>query len=290
MSKIAEGLKNTCYMNAVLQSLFSAKEFSQGLTLRAFTFQRESLGEEVVSLFQRMEGDEKERKKRFRVPIRPASVAEKLKIDVRVQEDAEELLLKILNALDESVQSDKKKKRRDKQSEKKALGVPRVSSPSPSESSLTTNEETDSDADVREKNVAQCSSLSLSQSEEKEKEKEKQAETETDNDIAPTAAVRLELQQTMRCVDADHVSSQKLSTHFDLSVEIKDCLSLDEAIRKYFAPELLTGANQYKCSVHGLQDAEKSLRIAKFPRVLITHLKRFSFDPVSYNMKKVQYT
>lgn len=245
-------LRNTCYMNAILQGLFSVKQFSLALTLQAYKFKRDSVGEEMTTLFQQMQPDPSIRR---RFPIRPSTLAQKLKIDINIQEDAEELLLKILNAVDESLLEGKKKKKKNKADSANNLDI------SPPASSAT-------DASSQKCTPATVDPETI--------------------DPLPSAAMKFDLQQTITCVHHKHASSEKLLEHFDLSIPFQGCKGFTEAIDQYFIPEMLTGENQYKCSVHGLQDAEKALKMATFPRVLIAHLKRFSFDPNTYQMKKVR--
>ncbi|XP_018012833.1 ubiquitin carboxyl-terminal hydrolase 47 isoform X3 [Hyalella azteca] len=55
--------------------------------------------------------------------------------------------------------------------------------------------------------------------------------------------------------------------------------SLEEALRAFVAPELLTGNNQYQCSrCNEMCDAHKGLKFTKYPYLLTIHLKRFDFD------------
>jgi ubiquitin C-terminal hydrolase len=207
-------LRNTCYMNSILQSLFSVRQFSLAVVIGAFNFTEESVGEEVQSLFEKMQAANGQQ---VRLPISPFALAKKLKIDITQQEDAEELLLKVVNGMDESLLASK---------------------------------------------VAGEKSL------------------------RPSDALRIEKQQSITCINVNHTSTKKLN-YFDLSVPIKGMQNLSQAIAAYFEPELLTGEEKYKCSQHGLQDAEKKMTITKFPRVLAVHLKRFSFDPETFQFRKI---
>ncbi len=51
--------------------------------------------------------------------------------------------------------------------------------------------------------------------------------------------------------------------------------------------ELLTGNNQYRAEVHGLQDARKGTRFVSLPPVLQLQLKRFEYDPERDTMIKI---
>ncbi|CAL4084063.1 unnamed protein product [Meganyctiphanes norvegica] len=55
--------------------------------------------------------------------------------------------------------------------------------------------------------------------------------------------------------------------------------SVEEALKAFIEPELLTGSNQYKCSnCDTLCDAHKGLKFTRFPYLLTIHLMRFDFD------------
>ncbi|KAI1722019.1 ubiquitin carboxyl-terminal hydrolase domain-containing protein [Ditylenchus destructor] len=55
--------------------------------------------------------------------------------------------------------------------------------------------------------------------------------------------------------------------------------SVEEALRAFIKPEVLSGNNQYNCETcNSKQDAEKGLRITQFPYLLTIQLKRFDFD------------
>lgn len=60
---------------------------------------------------------------------------------------------------------------------------------------------------------------------------------------------------------------------YDKGVEIQDCL------RKYCAPEQLSGRDQYFCeSCKRKNDCEKRIRFKELPEVLCIHIKRFRYD------------
>ncbi|KAG7164653.1 Ubiquitin carboxyl-terminal hydrolase 47-like [Homarus americanus] len=55
--------------------------------------------------------------------------------------------------------------------------------------------------------------------------------------------------------------------------------SVEEALKAFVEPELLTGNNKYKCSkCDSLCDAHKGLKFTRFPYLLTIHLMRFDFD------------
>jgi hypothetical protein len=89
-----ENLSNTCYMNSILQSLYSSKSYRNAVMKSSFV--PHSVGSDLKSLFgklQRREAGEPFTK----------SIARTLDIDIRVQQDAEEFLLTVLNSVDDSL-------------------------------------------------------------------------------------------------------------------------------------------------------------------------------------------
>jgi len=64
----------------------------------------------------------------------------------------------------------------------------------------------------------------------------------------------------------------------DLSLEIQGCTSLDSAIEKFSRPEILDGANKYKCpKCRKMVKASKQFMIGQCPPILTVQLKRFVF-------------
>ncbi|KAF2354025.1 Peptidase C19 ubiquitin carboxyl-terminal hydrolase, partial [Trinorchestia longiramus] len=64
--------------------------------------------------------------------------------------------------------------------------------------------------------------------------------------------------------------------------------SLEEALRAFVAPELLSGNNQYQCSkCNAMCDAHKGLKFTKYPYLLTIHLKRFDFDYQTFHRIKL---
>ncbi|KAI8812150.1 hypothetical protein BJ742DRAFT_674130 [Cladochytrium replicatum] len=70
--------------------------------------------------------------------------------------------------------------------------------------------------------------------------------------------------------------SAKQDPMLDLSLEIQNCSSVEDALRKFTEPELLSGSNRYFCEkCKSLVEAKKKLQISEPPPVLTVHLKRF---------------
>eukprot|EP00842_Homolaphlyctis_polyrhiza_P006010 jgi/Hompol1/640/HPOL_002561-RA len=85
------------------------------------------------------------------------------------------------------------------------------------------------------------------------------------------------LQSQILCLQCKNPSNT-IDPIMDLSLDIKDCKSLDMALRRFTASELLTKPNQYNCSkCHALRDARKRIAVLKAPPVLTIQFKRFDF-------------
>merc|ERR550537_1903632 len=68
---------------------------------------------------------------------------------------------------------------------------------------------------------------------------------------------------------------------YDKGVDVTDCL------RKYCAPEVLTGKDKYFCEhCKRKNDCEKRILFAELPEVLCVHLKRFRYDAGWFNGSK----
>lgn len=68
---------------------------------------------------------------------------------------------------------------------------------------------------------------------------------------------------------------------------VKD-LHLEELIDQFLKPETLEGENKYFCEkCASLQDATRTVKIAKAPKHLILHLLRFSYDLKNHSRSKI---
>jgi hypothetical protein len=64
--------------------------------------------------------------------------------------------------------------------------------------------------------------------------------------------------------------------------------TVEDALRRYIAPEILDGENKWQASDSGEKvEAKKGLSFVSFPKVLTLHLKRFVFDYATMRRKKV---
>jgi ubiquitin C-terminal hydrolase len=95
------------------------------------------------------------------------------------------------------------------------------------------------------------------------------------------------LQSTVACGSCRHVS-RTFDPFLDLSLEVKQCDTLDAALRLFAAPEMLTRGNRYRCeSCSRLTDARKQFSIFKTPEILTLQLKRFSVNPMTGQPGKI---
>eukprot|EP01040_Poterioochromonas_malhamensis_P013039 gene13039-14303_t len=188
--------------------------------------------------------------------VNPLPLINALKINIYEQEDAEELLLNLINKVDES------------------LGT------SSSLASQTNGKASKSSV----KSIPPPSNEPV---------------------LLPSDVFQCQLNQFIYAMDHDHyLSSNKTLKYFDLSISIDNqqiinhgkmknhqnslpLIHLNDCIHNFFQPEYFIGNNQYKCNKYGYINAKKILKIISFPKILIIHLKRFSFDPNTYQMKKV---
>lgn len=70
--------------------------------------------------------------------------------------------------------------------------------------------------------------------------------------------------------------------YMDLSLDIQgpNIQTLEDALKEFTKTEILTGENKVSCSrCKTKRTATKGLRLATAPSILVTHLKRFAFDP-----------
>jgi ubiquitin C-terminal hydrolase len=79
------------------------------------------------------------------------------------------------------------------------------------------------------------------------------------------------------CPECGH-NSDVVDPFETLSLEITGCANVDEAVAAFTRAETLDAKNLFACE-HCKKKvrAEKSIRVAAFPRVLVVHLKRFTF-------------
>ena len=65
----------------------------------------------------------------------------------------------------------------------------------------------------------------------------------------------------------------------DISLNIRQCVSIEQAFKKFTQAEHLTKDNQYKCeNCKKHRDAKKQTLLGKLPLVMTIQLKRFGFS------------
>jgi ubiquitin C-terminal hydrolase len=107
--------------------------------------------------------------------------------------------------------------------------------------------------------------------------------TNIEEKLKPTedkeAIARLMRGHTRREISNRHRGfRQEVSEEFyDLSLQVKDCRSVEESLARFVRSERLTGENQYDTG-DGKIDVEVKTQISELPPVLALHLERFEFD------------
>lgn len=95
------------------------------------------------------------------------------------------------------------------------------------------------------------------------------------------------LQSTVTCSSCKHVS-RTFDQFLDLSLDVNKSENISSAFKVFTTPELLSKGNRYKCeSCHRLVDAHKQFSIYKTPEILTIQLKRFSVNPFTGQMNKL---
>ncbi|KAK1442391.1 ubiquitin carboxyl-terminal hydrolase domain containing protein [Babesia gibsoni] len=86
-----------------------------------------------------------------------------------------------------------------------------------------------------------------------------------------------EMETYIECIDIDYKSCRK-ETFEDIQLDIQGCSDIYESLKKLTEAEILSGENMYEAEGHGKQRARKGIRFLKFPPVCVFLLKRFTFD------------
>ncbi|GIX64835.1 ubiquitin carboxyl-terminal hydrolase, putative [Babesia caballi] len=86
-----------------------------------------------------------------------------------------------------------------------------------------------------------------------------------------------EMETYIECIDIDYKSC-RMETFEDIQLDIQGCSDIYESLKKLTEAEILSGDNMYEAEGHGKQRARKGIRFVKFPPVCVFLLKRFTFD------------
>ena len=76
-----------------------------------------------------------------------------------------------------------------------------------------------------------------------------------------------EKESVLKCTNIDYESSTKESFS-KLDIHLQQSSTIEDALKKLFEAEELSGENAYNHEIEGKQDAKKFLRIIKLPPVL----------------------
>lgn len=83
------------------------------------------------------------------------------------------------------------------------------------------------------------------------------------------------LQSQVKCLSCG-LESNKVDEIMDISLDVLQCNSLEESMKKFFQFEVLDGNNKYKCDkCKQLVKARKQMSLFQAPNVLVIQLKRF---------------
>lgn len=83
------------------------------------------------------------------------------------------------------------------------------------------------------------------------------------------------LQSQVKCLSCG-TESNKVDDIMDICLEISNCSSVKDAMKRFFEAEILDGNNKYKCErCKKLVAAKKQMSILQAPNVLVVQLKRF---------------
>ena len=100
---------------------------------------------------------------------------------------------------------------------------------------------------------------------------------------------RGQLSTDIRCITCECTSSRK-ETFLDLSVDVRQNISLSQCLRNFSRSETLSGENKFYCeSCRHYQEAQKSQKIHRMPQLFIAHLKRFKYDEMVHGYRKLSY-
>lgn len=237
-------LGHTCFMNSVLQSLFSASAYRNQVL--SHEYRERSVGYELKRLFRSMDSDDSW----FADPRR---LARALGINVWRQQDAEELLLDLVNRVDSSVEQKESENEIENESENGRL---------PS-------------AEVRFDSYQSIECLHVNHTKHK---------VQRNLDLSIDIKGHSNLQDALRAhfVPEYLTGENQYHTKEHGSQDARRLLSLTKPAE---AAERAGSAD----AVESVMKQGDNKQSAVLPEVLVLHLKRFAFDPETSSMCKVHH-
>ncbi len=113
----------------------------------------------------------------------------------------------------------------------------------------------------------------------------KEKESDADSVVAPLFSGTLD--DYLECLVCHHKKSRH-DPFSDLQLFVEKADSLEQAFANFVTAETLDGGNQVSCDKCAKKvDASKGLRILAVPPVLTLQLKRFTYDPVTWQRVKL---
>jgi predicted metal-dependent hydrolase len=98
-----------------------------------------------------------------------------------------------------------------------------------------------------------------------------------------------EFQSQIKCFKCKSVSN-KVDPTMDISLDIRNCKSIEQALHQFTVPEVLRKDNQYFCEKCKCKtDAQKRVTIHKLPQIITVHLKRFGFSQYDAKITRQYY-
>uniref|UniRef100_A0A7N8XVG3 Ubiquitin carboxyl-terminal hydrolase n=1 Tax=Mastacembelus armatus TaxID=205130 RepID=A0A7N8XVG3_9TELE len=250
-------LGNTCYMNAILQSLFSLPSFSNDMLRQSIPWKKvpiNALLRRFAHLMVKKDVGCPETKKDLLRKVKSAISSTAERFSGNMQNDAHEFLSQCLDQLKDDVEKMNKS---------------------------WTNEATALSSSVVSENGKEATSLAL--------KAEPGEEVDTSRIYTCPVAVNMEfeVQHTITCKGCGEVVTKREQFN-DLSIDLprkKKTLplrSIQDSLDLFFRMEEI----EYSCEKCNGKAATVTHKFSKLPRVLILHLKRYSFNAqLSLNSK-----
>ncbi|XP_056289419.1 ubiquitin carboxyl-terminal hydrolase 37 isoform X2 [Pseudoliparis swirei] len=255
-------LGNTCYMNAILQSLFSLPSFSSDMLRQSIPWKRlpiNALLRRFAHLMVKKDVGCPETKKDLLRKVKSAISSTAERFSGNMQNDAHEFLSQCLDQLKDDVEK-----------MNKSWTGEAAASPAPSSSSAGCE------------NGAEATSAAATKAEPGE-----EADTSRIYTCPVAVNMEFEVQHTITCKGCGEVVNKREQFN-DLSIDLprrKKTLplrSIQDSLDLFFRMEEI----DYSCEKCNGKSATVLHKFSKLPRVLILHLKRYSFNAqLSMNSK-----